>query len=182
MTEGGQAARLPLFVLIALAGCEGEAPLVPPEIALAPEGGDGSEISLIEGAQGGFHVLFALRARGLRAGSALVEWSVRPAGTGDPPLLRGDVRSFLSEVDAEGWLRAPAAVPCVLCPSPAPVSEVPLEFQFAVHDRDGTMGERTLALSPRCPDAAAAHARCEALCGRRQNSNSATTPTPLPVP
>lgn len=157
------------FVL-ALSGCGGT-PLSPgPDLAPAPEpvaievgapadGGiaplvDGQDVTLVEGAQGGFHVWLAYRVRGVAAGSTIEldrEAFRVPDGT---VVLRFDGEADVGAPDADGWYTAPAPIPMFMCPTPIGVSivGVPIRYELQVVDQARRqLGLATVTLVPRCP-------------------------------
>ena len=154
-----------LILLTLLAGCD---PLPPPP-AHAPDLGpgaapaemsvlmlaDGQDATLVEGAQGGFHVWLSYAVRGLPAGTVTLERTARRVSDGAVVLVyRGDVDVGAPADD--GWWDAPSPIPMVMCPSPIGLSivDVPIELTLRMlGPGDAELARAAVTVVPRCPDA-----------------------------
>ena len=116
---------------------------------------DGQDDTLVEGAQGGFHVWMRYAVRGLPAGSYTLERTAHRASDGAVVLVfRGDVE--VGAPGADGWWTAPAPIPMFMCPSPIGIAvvDVPIDFTLRlVGAGDAELARAAITLVPRCPDA-----------------------------
>ena len=156
-----------LILVTLLAGCgPSPAPNGPvPDLAPAPTGQmsvlmltDGQDATLVEGAQGGFHVWMQYAVRGLPAGSVTLERSAHRVSDGAVVLVyRGDVDlGAPAPDDPDGWWTAPQPIPMFMCPSPIGISvvDVPIEFTLRLLGAgDAELARAAITLVPRCPDA-----------------------------
>jgi hypothetical protein len=168
-----------LAIAAVTAGCSAPPPLKHPGGPGAPDGSaaelallapgadgtlgpisDGSEVTLVPGAQGGFHVWLGYRLRGVPAGETAIERDADRVSDG------AVVLRYLDAVDVEpggdGWFAPASPVPMFMCPTPIGLSilGVPIAYRLRVLDDAGA--ERAAArvtLVPRCPDGNAACAR-----------------------
>lgn len=155
-----------LILVTLLAGCSAPPPggHAPPDLSppLAPAGEmavlaltDGQDDTLVEGAQGGFHVWMQYAVRGLPAATYTLERSAHRASDGAVVLVfRGDVD--IGAPSGDGWWTAPAPIPMFMCPSPIGISVVDVPIDFALRLVDAAGAERaraTITLVPRCPAA-----------------------------
>jgi len=129
-----------------------------PQLSVRPLEPDGvtpgptlTDATLIHGVQGGYHVFFELRARGLEPGQVLVERAVYDQ-SGMLLLLNKDRRDLVPLADDPDSLQPSAPVPFVLCPSPFVMDGVPLRFTFSILDSKGRRADTSLTVTPRCPD------------------------------
>lgn len=125
---------------------------------------DGQDDTLVEGAQGGFHVWMQYAVRDLPAATYTLERSARRVSDGAVVLVyRGDVDIGASAAD--GWWTAPAPIPMFMCPSPIGITvvDVPIEFTLRLVGADDAERARAaITLVPRCPDAQRAF--CTRIC------------------
>ncbi|HEX9104108.1 MAG TPA: hypothetical protein VF997_17975, partial [Polyangia bacterium] len=114
---------------------------------------DGQDVTLVAGAQGGFHVWMQYAVHGLPAGTFTLERTAHRVSDGAVVLVyRGDVD--VGAPAADGWWTAPAAIPMFMCPSPIGISviDVPIEFTLRLLDaHDAELARAAITLVPRCP-------------------------------
>ena len=114
---------------------------------------DGQDVTMIAGAQGGFHVWLAWRVRGAPAGHLVVERDANRVSDGTPVLrYRGDADVTLG---ADGWQTPAGPTPMFMCPPPIGVAVVgePIAYRLTVSDEAGEeLGSAAITLVPRCPD------------------------------
>ncbi|MCA1665012.1 MAG: hypothetical protein LC659_12205 [Myxococcales bacterium] len=155
-----------LLLLALLAGCSAPPPgeHAPPNLSPAPVVAgemtvltltDGQDDTLVEGAQGGFHVWMQYAVRSLPAGAYTLERSAHRASDGAVVLVfRGAVD--VGAAAADGWWTAPAPIPMFMCPSPIGISvvDVPIDFTLRLLGAgDAELARAAITLVPRCPDA-----------------------------
>ena len=118
---------------------------------------DGQDDTLVEGAQGGFHVWMQYAVRALPAGTYTLERTAHRASDGAVVLVfRGDVDIGAPAPGDDGWWTAPAPIPMFMCPSPIGISvvDVPIDFTLRVlGPGDAELARAAITLVPRCPDA-----------------------------
>jgi len=118
---------------------------------------DGQDATLVEGAQGGFHVWMQYAVRGVPASTVTLERSARRVSDGAVVLVyRGDVDVGAPDPANDGWWTAPSPIPMFMCPSPIGISvvDVPIAFTLRlVGAGDAELARADLTLVPRCPDA-----------------------------
>jgi len=116
---------------------------------------DGQDDTLVEGAQGGFHVWMQYAVRDLAAGTYTLERTAHRASDGAVVLVfRGDVDVGVPAAD--GWWSAPAPIPMFMCPSPIGISvvDVPIDFTLRLLGAgDAELARADITLVPRCPEA-----------------------------
>ena len=115
---------------------------------------DGQDVSLVEGAQGGFHVWLEFRARDVAAGTLTLERSAHRVSDG-AVVLRYDGPITIGDAGADGWWQA-AEFPMFMCPTPIGISIVgePIAYQLRLVDDGGAeLARAGVTLVPRCPDA-----------------------------
>ena len=154
-----------LILLTLLAGC---GPLPPPSAhppdlgpAAAPAEmsvlmlADGQDATLVEGAQGGFHVWLSYAVRGLSAGTVTLERTARRVSDGAVVLVyRGDVD--VGAPGDDGWWDAPSPIPMFMCPSPIGLSIVDVPIALTLRmlgPGDAELARAAVTVVPRCPDA-----------------------------
>jgi hypothetical protein len=125
---------------------------------------DGQDATLVEGAQGGFHVWLAYAVRGA-AGSFTLERRADRVSDGAVVLrYRGDVD--VGAAGASGWWTAPAPIPMFMCPTPIGVSIVDQPIAYTLRlldDAEVEHARAAITLVPRCPDDAN-HDYCMHIC------------------
>jgi hypothetical protein len=115
---------------------------------------DGTEVELIPGAQGGFHVWLNVSVHGF-AGIVLFERRARRAS--DDVLVFRGLRQLIEVPDQamDGWWDNPYATPAFMCPSPIGIKvyDEELVFEIELTDEDGeVLATDRLRLIPRCPE------------------------------
>jgi hypothetical protein len=152
-------------VLVGLAGCgSGPPPSEPPPrapdaarpavpLSLGIRDGelpfteyaDGQDVTLVQGAQGGFHVWLRYRYEGQPGVQAELERSARRAAD-DALVLRSTSQvAMVAESDA---------MPMFMCPSPIGLSVIDrsIVFRLRFSDEEGVLAEGAVTLVPHCPD------------------------------
>ena len=153
-----------LFVLaLLLVGCGGPpAPLAHALVlsGLANDGGtaplvDGQDVTLVAGAQGGFHVWLRYAYDGPAAAATLTRTAHR---------LSDDALVLRSSADVTvGPLSDP--LPMFMCPSPIGISVVDTPIAYTLDLTDGSdapLASGTITLVPRCPEDEATF--CQQIC------------------
>ncbi len=152
-----------LIVLTLLAGCSAPrssrptldlAPAPTAELSLSMVT-DGQDTTLVEGAQGGFHVWLSYAVRGMAPATVTLERTAHRVSDGAVVLVyRGDVD--IGAPDDSGWWTAPSPIPMFMCPSPIGLSivDVPIELTLRLlGDADAELARASVTVVPRCPDA-----------------------------
>jgi hypothetical protein len=133
------------------------------EIALGGTESDGSgfaalegDVSLIPGAQGGFHVWMKYRVTGEYVGMVRIAYTARRISDGRLVLSGGRVQEIGPAGDAGYW-ESPSAIPAFMCPSPlgVQVRDEPIRFGLEIFtpDTPGTsLASATAEVTPHCPD------------------------------
>lgn len=161
----GPALALALAASAAM-GCTDETGLMPgaPEVALgsaAPEQAmhfleidDGTDVTLVPGAQGGFHVWLGMRLRGV-AGPVQVEREARRVSD-DALVFRGLPQTIeVPEEALDGWWASPNVAPAFMCPSPIGIRvfDEALVFTVFVRDADAALiAMDQIVMVPHCPE------------------------------
>jgi hypothetical protein len=126
---------------------------------------DGSDATLIPGAQSGFHVWLNVRVQGI-AGELRIERAARRQRD-DTLVFRGLAQRLdVPEAALGTWWESPIASPAFMCPSPIGIQvfDEPLVFEVRLLDLDGViLAEDSLVLVPRCP-AGEQEAFCRSIC------------------
>jgi hypothetical protein len=122
--------------------------------ALAPYK-DGQAVTLVEGAQGGFHVWMDFRARGLDPSLApSLERTATRASDGTL-VLRGlpAPANLAAAPDDPDALEPPQPLPMFMCPTPIGVSVigVPVTYKIQLSDGDTPEASAEVTLVPACP-------------------------------
>ncbi len=171
-----RAHRFLIACVIAVAACGGPAPPAPPpasSLALelgAPTAAGGfapllpnQDVTLVEGAQGGFHVWMKYRVRGMSAQPTELERTAHRASDG-VIVLRTMSVADVGAPDADGWFESPDALPMFMCPTPIGISIIdqPIVYELRFVDAGQTVVEQSITLVPRCPAESAA--LCQHLC------------------
>ena len=167
-------AGMMLLVGLALGGCEG-APPEPPHpaaISLGTATLDGSgyaplagDVTLVEGAQGGFHVWLKFRVQGMTPASVTAKHTARRKSDG--ALVSQGMRILdVGAASGEGWWETPLAAPTFLCPTPVGIAirDQTLIFRVELRDETGALlGEGETEATPRCPEGSQA-SFCSSIC------------------
>ncbi len=125
---------------------------------------DGSDATLIAGAQGGYHVWTKLRAH-LMEGELRVVYEARRVSDGVLVLSLPERELMVPHEAMEDWWEEPDATPNFMCPSPVGIQVYDQEVEFTVQVKtvDGALvGEDHITRVPRCPagDQDNCHDRC----------------------
>ncbi len=114
----------------------------------------GQDVTLVEGAQGGFHVWMKYRVRGMSAQPTELERTAERASDG-VIVLRTMSVADVGAPAADGWFESPDALPMFMCPTPIGISVIdrPMVFELRFLDGDRVVAEQSIELVPRCPDA-----------------------------
>ena len=153
-----------LILLTLVAGCSAAPPPADhPRTDLAPAPtaemsllalADGQDATLVEGAQGGFHVGLSYAVRGA-AGSFTLERNARRVSDGAVVLrYRGAID--VGAPDADGWWTVPSPIPMFMCPTPIGISVVDEPIKLSLRlldDADVELARTEVTVVPRCPDA-----------------------------
>jgi hypothetical protein len=121
---------------------------------------DGQEVTMVAGAQGGFHVWLAYRLHDVPAGIFTVERDAERVSDGAVVLRYRDAVEVAPGGD--GWFTPDAPIPMFMCPTPIGVSVVgvPIAYRLRLRDAgDHELGSAGITLVPRCPDSSSACAR-----------------------
>jgi hypothetical protein len=159
-------------IAIAFAGCGGPGQPPPPtmqaQVELSDQNGapvtDGQDVTLVAGAQGGFHVWLSYRVEGMAAGEVVLERTAHRLSD-DQLVLRSSTTIELGAPGDDGWYASPAPLPMFMCPSPVGLSviDVPIQFELSFGSRDGTpLASQSVTLVPHCPDQASTF--CQQIC------------------
>jgi hypothetical protein len=153
-----------VFALCALAaGCGGDDPPPPPqpgEVVLGTAATDGSgfltladDVTMVAGAQGGFHVWMKYRLKGMSGLEVHVQQTARRQR--DNVLVSiGQRQVDVGAPGADGFWETPLATPIFLCPTPIGivVADEPLNFQVEITTADGeALGTGQARAVPHCP-------------------------------
>lgn len=116
---------------------------------------DGADVTMVEGAQGGFHVWTGMRFKGASGRLQLVREARRTAD--DALILRAPVQVIDVPAEAEGaWWQDPTAQPSFMCPSPIGIQvyDQEIDIHGTLYAPDGTtvLAEDDIILVPRCPE------------------------------
>ncbi|ACY15857.1 hypothetical protein [Haliangium ochraceum] len=115
---------------------------------------DGAEVSLIPGAQSGFHVYINMRVRGV-AGTVLVERTARRQRDGSL-VFRGIRREReIPEEARADWWESPTADTAFMCPSPIGIQVYDEAIVFQTRlllEDESVVAEDELVLLVRCPE------------------------------
>jgi len=153
--------RFVLFVAL-VSGCSSpppDPPPVPPPVGLPLTLGmdagdqsfvaftDGEDVTLVEGAQGGFHVWVRYRYGGEAGVTARLERTAH---------RQMDDALVLRSTAQVGMVPESDPLPMFMCPSPVGLSVIdqPIVFQLQFSDDNGAvLAEGAATLVPRCPEA-----------------------------
>jgi hypothetical protein len=125
---------------------------------------DGSDATLIAGAQGGYHVWTRLRAH-LMEGELRVVYEARRVSDGVLVLSLPEQELLVPHEAMADWWEQPDPTANFMCPTPIGIQVYDQEIEYTVQVRsvDGALvGEDRITRVPRCPagDEANCHDRC----------------------
>ena len=114
---------------------------------------DGTEVVLVPGAQGGFHVWLGMRVRG-GAGRLWIEREARRVSDG--ALVYRGLRQVLDLPDEaqDAWWESPLAAPAFMCPSPVGIQVFDEDLRLTariIDEDDQVVATDEVILMPRCP-------------------------------
>jgi hypothetical protein len=113
------------------------------------------DVSLIPGAQGGFHVWTKYRVTGAVAEMVDVAYTIHRASD-DRLILSAQRQQELGPPGDAGYWELPTAMPAFMCPSPlgVQVHDLPMRFEIQLSDpATGTaLGNASAEFTPHCPD------------------------------
>ena len=115
---------------------------------------DGQDATLVEGAQGGFHVWLRYRVQPAHAEHVLIVRGAHRQHDGKVVLRIPPADLDVGTPDAQGGWEPPMASPMFMCPSPIGISvvDVPIVFEVTLTDSAGqTLSHGQVTLVPRCP-------------------------------
>jgi hypothetical protein len=110
---------------------------------------DGEDVTLVEGAQGGFHVWLKYRVEGMTPGSARLDRTAHRLAD-DALVLRTTGQATLGEPDASGVFEIVDPIPMFMCPSPIGLSVIDQPIVFRLEFPDAGIA-RDITLVPHCP-------------------------------
>jgi hypothetical protein len=159
-------AALAAAALAGAAGCGGGGAGAPDasatlEVTLGGAAQDGSgfeplagDVSLIPGAQGGFHVWMKYRVAGGSPETAHLAYTVRRVSDGHL-ILTAQRQQDIGAPGADGYWESPSAITAFMCPSPigVQVHDEAMHFRLEISGSDGTLqGIGEADVTPHCPD------------------------------
>ena len=109
---------------------------------------DGADVTLVAGAQGGFHVWLRYRVDGLAAGTQRLERTAHRVSDGQ--LVLRSTGEVTVQPGSDGAFEPADPIPMFMCPSPIGLSVIdqPIVFRIAFPDEQLA---RELTLVPHCP-------------------------------
>jgi hypothetical protein len=114
---------------------------------------DGQDVALVEGAQGGFHVWFEFRLRGVTAGTVTLERGAHRVSDG-AVVLRSRETLAIADAGADGWWQSDRFA-MFMCPTPIGLSIVDVSIAYVVtlsDDAGAELARAAVTLTPHCPD------------------------------
>lgn len=148
------------------------APVIQLEVGSAADDGagflavaDGTDVTLIPGAQSGFHVWLHMRVRGVSGRLTVVRTARRQRDSA--LVFRGlPQRVEVPDAAVEAWWEGPMASPAFMCPSPIGIQvfDEALVFEVQLMDADDQLlAADDLVLIPHCPEGGQAEF-CREIC------------------
>ena len=124
------------------------------------------DVSLIAGAQGGFHVWTKYRVTGGPTGTVHVAYTIRRASD-DRLILTAQRQQDIGPPGDAGYWELPTAMPAFMCPSPVgvQVQDLPMRLDLQISASDGgpLLGEAQTEFTAHCPEGAQAEF-CATIC------------------
>lgn len=127
---------------------------------------DGSDVQLIAGSQGGFHVWTGVRLRGA-AGELYLDREARLVSDGTVVLSAPGLYLDVPPLAPDEWWQRQDAAPSFMCPAPVGIrlDGVEIELKAEIRDESGELlAEDRLVITPVCPGGDLAdfcHSICE---------------------
>jgi hypothetical protein len=155
---------LAVAALASLAGCGDEELVTPPvqaELRVGTAQADGvgflaipdfTEVDLVPGAQGGFHVWVNVSLHGV-AGPITIEREARREADGELVLRALAQRIDVPEDAMVDWWDNPNAAPAFMCPTPIGLSVIgePIRINVTIRGTDDeVLAEESMVVIPRC--------------------------------
>ena len=122
---------------------------------------DGQDVTLVEGAQGGFHVWMKWRVAEMSDGTVTMERTARRAEDGQL-VLRTSGSVMVGPNGPAQPYESPVPMPMFMCPSPIGLSVIDRPIIFRVELKDWAAKEITLV--PHCPSDPTQNAFCMKIC------------------
>ena len=124
---------------------------------------DGQDATLVEGAQGGFHVWLKLRVAGGPRTLMLGKTAYRVSD--NALVLRTSGALDVGAPGPAGTWELPTATPMFMCPSPVGIKviDTPIRYEITLTDGTNTVAHGQVTLTPHCP---ATPAETTAFCNR----------------
>jgi hypothetical protein len=113
------------------------------------------DVTLVPGAQGGFHVWLKYRVTGMPAGPMRVRHSATRAEDGRPVLVGQSRPVDIGAAGPDGAWEAPKAAPAFMCPAPigTPIDGTRIRFRVELLDaNDSPVVSGDAEATPHCPD------------------------------
>lgn len=197
MRRGGQA----LAIMVATAAGCGDSAAPPPAmeasivVGTADVDGNGfdalaGDVTLVPGAQGGFHVWLKYRVTGMAPGSMRVRHSAARASDGVPVLVGQSRPVDIGAPGPDGAWEAPKAAPAFMCPAPldVPIDGTLIRYRVdLLDDHDAPVASGQAEATPHCPTGDQA-SFCATICsgsvgppngGVPRTPTTATAPPPI---
>jgi hypothetical protein len=128
---------------------------------------DGTDVTLVEGAQGGFHVWMDFQAPEAPPADAVMLRTAHRLSDGALILRTSGLVMPPNAPGGAGTFELPSMVPMFMCPSPVGISviDTPVSFEIEIQDGAGaSLGAGSVHLVAHCPGDAAAQAFCQRIC------------------
>ncbi len=126
---------------------------------------EGDSATLVEGAQGGFHVWMKFRLAGVAPGELTLGRQAH-RGVDGKLVLKTEGSVVISSPSPDGVWELPNALPMFMCPSPIGLSVIdqPIEYELVARDSAGEVARSAITLVPHCPVENHSRAFCERIC------------------
>lgn len=112
---------------------------------------DGADVTLVAGAQGGFHVWLGYRVTGMASGATRLERWAHRKSDGQLVLRMASTIEIGAPASDGSWQPADP-IPMFMCPSPIGLSVIDQPIVFELELPDAQLS-RSVTLVPHCPDA-----------------------------
>ena len=115
---------------------------------------DGQDVTLVEGAQGGFHVWMKIRTQGMPDQQIAIAKTAHKVATDQLVLRSMAAAEIMPTGPSETW-EIPTAFPMFMCPSPVGISVIDtlISYEIGLSNIDGTdeLCHAAITLIPHCP-------------------------------